>query len=214
MFHKLQYISQGKTVEEQLSNIQQALDAGCSWIQLRFKNAGNEQLLAVAEKVKQLTLSYKASFIINDHPHIAKAVEADGVHLGLQDMGVLAARNILGPQKIIGGTANTFEDVCKRKEEGCNYIGLGPFRFTTTKEKLSPVLGLEGYNSILKKMEQQSINNPLYAIGGIVTEDITTLMAVGIYGIAVSEAITHHANKKQIVQELNSLLYAATHYCQ
>jgi thiamine-phosphate pyrophosphorylase len=214
MFPKLQYISQGDTAAEQLRNIEEALDAGCTWIQLRFKNAGNDTVVAVAEKVKVLCDTYKAMFIVNDHPSIAKAVDADGVHLGLQDMPVAEARKIMGITKIIGGTANTFENVMQRHSEGCNYVGAGPFRFTATKEKLSPILGAEGYADIITKMEQAGIDIPVFAIGGIIPADITKILLTGIYGIAVSGVVTNHPDKKQIVQAINSLIYAKAYDSQ
>ena len=214
MFPKLQYISQGNTAAEQLRNIQEALDAGCSWIQLRFKNAGSDTVVAVAEKANELCDTYKAMFIVNDHPSIAKAVDADGVHLGLQDMPVAEARKIMGSEKIIGGTANTFENVLQHHNEGCNYVGAGPFRFTTTKEKLSPILGAAGYADIITKMEQGGIDIPVFAIGGILSADITKILQTGIYGIAVSGVITNHPDKKQIVHAINSLIYAKAYDSQ
>ncbi|MDB5280658.1 MAG: thiamine-phosphate synthase [Ferruginibacter sp.] len=206
MFSKLQYISQGTTEVKQLNNIQQALDAGCNWIQLRFKNATPAAINALAAQVKEICASCNATFIINDHPQIAKEISADGVHLGLQDMPVTDARKITG-DKIIGGTANTLDDVLKRIDEGCSYIGLGPFRFTTTKEKLSPVLGLEGYSKIMEGLNQRQMKVPVYAIGGIVLEDIAAIMQTGAYGVALSGIITHHSDKKLLLQQLNTLLY-------
>src|ERR1035437_3375943 len=128
MYSRLQYISQGVTVADQIRNIHQALDAGCEWIQLRFKNSTDKELKKVAEQVKNLCENYNAVFIINDHAELAKEVDADGVHLGLNDASITSARAILGENKIIGGTANTLSDVQKRIHEGCNYIGLGPYR--------------------------------------------------------------------------------------
>lgn len=204
MISKLHYISQGNTVEEQLYNIEKTLDNGCDWIQLRFKNGNYKELLAVAEKTKQLCLQYKATFIINDKVDLAYQIEADGVHLGLDDMRIKDARAILGNQKIIGGTANTFEHVLQRVNENCDYIGLGPFRFTTTKEKLSPILGLEGYKTILDRMVEQDIKIPLIAIGGIALEDVDSLIASGIHGIAVSGLLTQNPT---ITTTLNEKLY-------
>ncbi|MBI2283057.1 MAG: thiamine phosphate synthase [Bacteroidetes bacterium] len=212
MLAKLQYISQGSPAAEQIKNILEALDAGCKWVQLRFKNASEEEIKAVAEKVKVRCTEYNAAFIINDHPKIAKEVDADGVHLGLNDVSVAEARKIVGNGKIIGGTANTFEHIVQRSAEGCNYIGLGPFRFTTTKEKLSPILGAGGYAAITEKMRQQKIFTPVFAIGGIVLTDIETILQTGIYGIAVSGVVTNSADKKQIVQHLNSSLYAEANH--
>lgn len=207
MLSKLQYISQGKTAKQQLYNIEQALDAGVKWIQLRFKNALQDELLRLAIEVKMLCEANNAIFIINDHPLIAKEADADGVHLGLQDEAITKAREILGHDKIIGGTANTFEDVVQRINEGCNYIGLGPYRYTTTKEKLSPILGAAGYSSIIDAMQQEQYNIPVYAIGGITAEDVTAIMETGVHGIAVSGLITNHPNKKYLIEQLNSFLY-------
>lgn len=204
MISKLHYISQGNTVEEQLYNIQETLDKGCDWIQLRFKNENYRELWAVAEKTKQLCLQYKATFIINDKVDLANQMEADGVHLGLDDMQIKDARSILGNKKIIGGTANTIEHVLQRTNEKCDYIGLGPFRFTTTKEKLSPILGLEGYKTILNRMVEQDIKIPLIAIGGITLEDVDSLIATGIHGIAVSGLLTQNPT---ITTTLNEKLY-------
>lgn len=210
MYSKLQYISQGETADEQLANIQQALDAGCDWIQLRFKNANEEELFSVAEKVKVLCQTHKATFIINDNIELTKRINADGVHLGLTDESPIIARNILGTGKIIGGSANTIQDVLKRVEEKCDYVGIGPFRFTTTKEKLSPVLGIEGFQKTMVELKNKNIHIPVYAIGGIILEDIDQLMQAGIYGIAVSGIITNHSDKKILIEQLNTHLHATT----
>nr|WP_315219634.1 thiamine phosphate synthase [uncultured Flavobacterium sp.] len=208
MYPKLQYISQGKTIEEQLYNIHQALDAGCDWIQLRFKNQTEKNTFALAEAVKFLCEEYLAHFIVNDNVHLTQQIAADGVHLGLTDMKIAEARTILGTTKIIGATANTFEDIVFQTQNGCDYIGLGPFQFTETKEKLSPVLGLEGYAAILNKLKAEDIQIPIYAIGGITFENIERLISTGIHGVAVSGMITKSPQKEKLIQQLNEKLYA------
>lgn len=207
MFNRLQYISQGNTVEEQLYTIHQALDHGCDWIQMRFKNATSEDTFILAEAVKILCQEYLATFIINDNVTLAKQIDADGVHLGLSDMGISKAREILGNTKIIGGTANTFEDIQNHVQNGCDYIGLGPFRFTKTKEKLSSILGLEGYQKILTQLKEQQIETPIYAIGGILTNDVESIIETGIHGIAVSGLITESDSKTKLITALNEKLY-------
>lgn len=207
MFSKLQYISQGETIYSQIRNIHHALDTGCDWIQLRFKTNNEEQLHDLAEAAKLLCDTYSATFIINDNPYLCQQVDADGVHLGLTDMNIKEARAILDEYKIIGGTANTYEDVIRRFEENCDYIGLGPYKFTNTKQNLSPLLGLEGYQTILQKLKQENIQIPIYAIGGIQIEDVETLMKTGIHGIAVSSLITNEFQENNYSQ-LNSTLYA------
>lgn len=208
MYNKLQYISQGNTVEQQLYTIHKALDHGCDWIQLRFKNQNTLEVFTLAEAVKTLCQEYLATFIINDNVHLAKQLDADGVHLGLSDMAIDEARTILGKTKIIGGTANTFEHILQRTAENCDYIGLGPFQFTTTKQNLSPIIGLEGYRSIIEKMKTQNIRIPIYAIGGIALESVESLIETGIHGIAVSGLITHSENPTQLITQLNEKLYA------
>ena len=212
MYSKLQYISQGETASAQLKNIQEALDASCRWIQLRFKNSSIDELKNIARQVRELCTNHGATFIINDHPHLAKETNADGVHLGLSDMLIPDARKIIGSDKIIGGTANTLDDVLQRVDEGCSYIGLGPFRFTPTKEKLSPILGIEGYEEIMNVLMQRNISTPVYAIGGITLADTQAIMQTGVYGIAASGIITHHSDKKQLVEQFNSILYEAANY--
>lgn len=207
MFNKLQYISQGNTVEEQTRNIHQALDGGCKWIQLRFKNKSVDATFALAEAAKILCEEYLANFIINDNVYLAQQIAADGVHLGLTDMSIKEARSILGDTKIIGATANTFEDIQNHIQNGCDYIGLGPFRFTATKENLSPILGLEGYQTILNEMKKNELTTPVYAIGGIGLDDIPALMETGIHGIAVSGLITQSEDKKKTIKQLKNDLY-------
>ena len=205
MYTKLQYISQGTTVNEQFDNIYRSLDNGCEWVQLRFKNVSEYELHDLAEKIKLLCDEYLATLIINDHVELASQIDADGIHLGLNDAKISYARNILGNDKIIGGTANTFEDVKQRIEEKCDYVGLGPFSFTSTKTNLSPILGFEGYQNILNRLKQQDLDIPIYAIGGIKSDDIERLTDIGIYGIAVSGIITQ---EPKIITQLNEKLYA------
>lgn len=208
MYSKLQYISQGETIEKQLYNIHQALDAGCNWVQMRFKNQTQKDAFALAEAVKPLCEKYTANFIVNDNLQLTKEIDADGIHLGLTDTKIDEARIFLGPSKVIGGTANTFEDIQNHVKNGCNYIGLGPFRFTATKEKLSPILGLSGYYDILQKLKKNKISIPVYAIGGITLRDVSPLMETGIFGIAVSGIITESDEKEKLIQQLKEKLYA------
>lgn len=214
MFSKLQYISQGATSEDQLNHIQQALEAGCKWIQLRFKSAETDELTALAAQIKKMCIDYNSIFIVNDHVHIAKAVDADGVHLGLMDGDIHNAIEIMGNGKIIGGTANTIEHVLQRVKEGCSYIGLGPLHFTATKEKLSPILGFQGYKTIMDELAKRQIQIPVYAIGGIMLDDLTALMQTGVYGVAVSGTISHHPDKKLLLQQFNTLLYESVKHSE
>ena len=107
-----------------------ALRGGCRWIQLRMKEAGDAEAEATALEVQALCKEHGATFIIDDRVELAKKVQADGVHLGKHDMPVAEARQLLGQEFIIGGTANTLEEVLALKQAGADYVGVGPFRFT------------------------------------------------------------------------------------
>lgn len=185
----LQYISHFTPQISYAEGIRMALEGGCRWIQLRMKDAPAEEIIACAEEVLPLCRRHGAKFLLDDHVELVRQLGADGVHLGKNDMPVDEARKILGPDIIIGGTANTIEDIIRIHKQGADYIGCGPFRFTTTKKNLSPILGLDGYKSIVLKMKELGIDLPIVAIGGIMVEDIPAVMGTGVSGIALSGAI-------------------------
>lgn len=199
----LQFITHYTDTINYLDSVRIALEGGCRWVQLRMKNASVDDIRPIALQAQALCKAAGATFIIDDHVDLVKEIHADGVHLGKNDMPIDEARAILGDDFIIGGTANTFEDVLMHYKHGANYIGCGPFRFTTTKEKLSPVLGLEGYTHIVKQMKEQGINLPIVAIGGINAEDIPALMQTGITGIALSGTVLRADNP---VEEMKKLI--------
>jgi len=185
----LQYISHFTPQISYAEGIRMALEGGCRWIQLRMKDAPAEEIIACAEEVIPLCRRHGAKFLLDDHVELVRQLGADGVHLGKNDMPVNEARKILGTDIIIGGTANTIEDIIRLHKQGADYIGCGPFRFTTTKKNLSPILGLDGYKSIVLKMKELGIDLPIVAIGGITVEDIPAVMGTGVSGIALSGAI-------------------------
>ncbi len=172
----------------------QALKGGCRWIQLRMKDAAEAEVEAEGRKLRALCDAYGAKLILDDHVGLVKTVGADGVHLGKRDMPVGEARALLGPGIIIGATANSFEDIERAVAAGADYIGLGPYRFTTTKERLSPTLGLEGYRRIMTRMREAGITVPVVAIGGILVDDVAALIEAGVSGVAVSGAILNAEN--------------------
>ena len=187
----LQFISHYTERYSYLDSIRLALEGGCRWIQLRMKDTPDEEVRPVAIEALQMCRDVGATFIIDDRVELVKELGADGVHLGKNDMPISEARKVLGSAFIIGGTANTFEDVKAHYEASANYIGCGPFRFTTTKKNLSPVLGLEGYSHIVEQMEEANIHLPIVAIGGITAEDIPAIMQTEVTGIALSGTILH-----------------------
>jgi len=204
---KLQFISHQNDKLSYLEGIHAALTGLCPWIQLRMKGATDNEVRPIALKAQYWCKVMNATFIIDDRVELVKELHADGVHLGKNDMSIGEARKILGDDYIIGGTANTFEDVKALAAAGADYIGCGPFRFTTTKEKLSPVLGLEGYRQIVNEMKVHHINIPIVAIGGITKEDIPEIMKTGVTGIAISGSILNAQDPTNETHDIVQLMY-------
>lgn len=202
----VQFISHHTERYTYLDGIRLVLEGGIRWVQLRMKDATDTDFLRVGAEVRKLCTAYHATFIIDDRVGLAGELGADGVHLGKNDMPICEARRILGPEAIIGGTANTFEDIREHFQASANYIGLGPFRFTTTKEKLSPVLGIDGYRRIMQQVREAGIDIPVVAIGGITSADVSALMQTGIAGIALSGAILRADNPAEEINRLRAII--------
>ena len=185
----LQFISHRTGTYSYVDSVRMALMGGCRWIQLRAKDATEVELESLAGQVKELCRAYDATFIIDDKVETAMLTGADGVHLGRNDMPVKEARRLMGERFIIGATANTEEDVRRHYRDGADYVGCGPFRFTTTKSNLSPILGTDGYRRICQMMKREAIRLPVVAIGGIGVDDIPALLRTGVSGIALSGAV-------------------------
>ncbi|WP_278585442.1 thiamine phosphate synthase [Prevotella nigrescens] len=201
--NNIQFITHENQRFGYVEGAEMALRGGCKWVQLRMKDATDNKFLSIGRKVAALCRSYNATFLLDDRVHLVAELGADGVHLGKNDMPISEARRILGNEKIIGGTANTFSDVQHLAAQGADYIGCGPFRYTPTKRNLAPILGLEGYRNILKQMQQAGISLPLIAIGGIVSTDIATLRGIGVNRIAVSGAVLGAADP---IKEMKKLI--------
>lgn len=189
---EIQYISQGDIPGfSHLQLIEKACMGGADWIQLRVKEEPAKAVKEIALEAKKICDSYGARLIINDFPEVAREIGANGVHLGKTDMDPLEARKLLGYDFIIGGTANTLNDVLDLSQKKVDYIGYGPFRFTSTKKNLSPIVGDEGFKVLMDFCRENSIDLPIIAIGGITENDLEVLLKTGVYGVAISSVINH-----------------------
>ncbi|MDD6008472.1 MAG: thiamine phosphate synthase [Prevotellaceae bacterium] len=200
----IQFITHETETVGYVEGARMALEGGCRWIQLRMKDASDDEVREAAAEIQPMCKAHDAIFLLDDRVELAKELKADGVHLGKNDMPVDEARRVLGEEFIIGGTANTFDDIERLARQGADYIGCGPFRFTTTKKNLAPVIGIEGYRDIIEKMEAAGIDLPVVAIGGITADDIDDILSTGVRGIAVSGTVLRAENPvammKQIIQ--------------
>lgn len=203
----LQFITHPSEHYSIAEEAQMAIEGECRWIQLRIKDASDDEVRQVAMEIIPMCRETETFLIIDDRVELVNELKVSGVHLGKNDMDPLEAREILGPHAIIGITANTAEDIIRYKGKDVDYVGLGPFRHTTTKKNLSPVLGIEGYASVVSQVRQAGVELPIVAIGGITIDDIDAIMATGVNGIAVSGAIINAPDPVEYTNHIMQKLY-------
>lgn len=205
---RLMYITHHSDRYTEVEQVKMAIEGGCDWIQLRMKD---RLTLKAAEEIRRITMDEGVTCCLDDDLELALAAGIHCVHLGKKDMPLRDAWEYVYGKGIadlctIGATANTFDDLFQADISGASYIGLGPYRYTKTKKKLSPILGLEGYQEIMKQYKEKKMDIPVFAIGGIRFEDIEPLMQTGITGIAVSGAILNApdpvAETRRFIEEI------------
>lgn len=202
MLPRLQYITDSPQLAER------ACKAGVKWVQARIKNKDERTWIQIAGDIASICKAYDVVCVVNDNAEIALKVNADGVHLGQKDMSFSEAKKIFRNKKmIIGGSANTAEDIIKLARQKISYMGLGPLRFTSTKKDLKPVLTIGGYKIIMDAVIKSDLRvPPIYAIGGVIASDVHKLLLLGIDGVAVSSALSGAKDMNQALQELLTAL--------
>lgn len=197
----LQYITNTSAPVSPAEQVKAVIAGGCRWVQIRMKDASDEEISKVVEEIKPLCIETETFLILNDRVELAKTLDVGGVHLGKTDMLPSKARLVLGPAAVIGVTANTIDDIKAVRSLDIDYIGMGPFAQTDTKKNLAPILGLDGIRDLCTEMEQMEINISHVAVGGIKVEDVVPLMETGVNGIAVSGAIAFADDIKKKTEE-------------
>jgi len=175
----------------------EAITGGATAIQLREKEMESRDLCHLASSLKKVAKKKKALFIVNDRIDIAQAADADGVHLGQEDLPIKIARKLLGRNKIIGVTVRNLSQALRAQKEGADYVSLGPIFSTRTKKNLPPPRGLKVIAQIKEK-----IKIPLIAIGGINRDNVAKVMRAGADGVAVASAVVGAKNVRKSTQEL------------
>lgn len=202
----LQYITNTDCEHSVADQIKAVIRGGCRWIQIRMKDATDEEITKVVEEVKPIAAEHDTLLLLDDRVELCNKLALTGVHLGKEDMLPSKARTELGPLAVIGVTANTFEDVIAVRSLDVDYIGMGPFRNTNTKKNLAPILGIEGIKANIDKMIEAGIEIPVVAVGGIKSEDIPALLEIGCKGIAVSGAIAFSEDMEQETKRIIDML--------
>ena len=183
-----------------MEQVKEALEGGITFLQLREKNLSEEEFIEEAKEMKELAKSYQVPFVINDNIKVALAVDADGVHIGQDDMAVEEARKLLGEDKIIGVSAHNVEEARKAQKDGADYLGVGAVCTTSTKKDGNVVSKEE-----IKKICQE-VDIPVVAIGGIKKDNIKTLKGTDVDGVAVVSAIFAADDIKNNTKQLKSLV--------
>ena len=185
----------GRTLYEQ---VESALKGGVTFVQLREKNLDEEAFYEEAKEIKSLCAQYGVPFVINDNVEIAARIDADGVHVGQSDMEALDVRAKLGPDKIIGVSAQTVEQALKAQEHGADYLGVGAV-FPTGSKADAVEVGRDTVKAIC-----EAVDIPVIAIGGITRDNVTELKGSGICGIAVISAIFAQDDIEGAARELRT----------
>ncbi|MFN7016052.1 MAG: thiamine phosphate synthase [Fimbriimonadales bacterium] len=195
------YVITEPLLRDPIEGAQLALEGGARIIQLRDKQATTRQLVQTGLTLRELTRRYGAILIVNDRLDVAIAIEADGVHLGQDDMPAALARRIAGEHFIIGVSAETVEEAVQAEADGANYLGVGPMFATTTKPDAGTPVGPERLRII-----KQAVSIPVFGIGGITQENAGAVLAAGADGICVISAIMGAADPKEATQRLVAVL--------
>ncbi len=195
------YVITEPLLRDPIEGAQLALEGGARIIQLRDKQATTRQLVQTGLTLRELTRRYGAILIVNDRLDVAIAIEADGVHLGQDDMPAALARRIVGEHFIIGVSAETVEEAVQAEADGANYLGVGPMFATTTKPDAGAPVGPERLRLI-----KQAVSIPVFGIGGITQENAGAVLAAGADGICVISAIMGAADPKEATQRLVAVL--------
>lgn len=183
--------------DETLENqVEKALQGGATFLQLREKSLDDDIFLAEAKEIQKLCKKYQVPFVINDNVDIALAIDADGVHVGQSDMEALDVRKRLGPDKIIGVSAQNVQQALLAQKHGADYLGVGAVFPTGSKDDAEDV-SFETLKAIC-----QAVDIPVIAIGGITKENVSELKGSGICGIAVISAIFAQKDIKAATKEL------------
>ena len=179
--------------------VKESLDGGVTFLQLRDKNSDDETFLQEAAELQELCRDYKVPLIINDNVEIALKMNADGVHVGQSDMEAGDVRAKLGPDKIIGVSAQTVEQALLAQERGADYLGVGAVFHTDSKADAADIS-----HETLKAITE-AVDIPVIAIGGISKENVSELSGTGICGIAVISAIFAEKDIKNATKKLKKL---------
>lgn len=177
--------------------VEQAIQGGATLVQYRAKNACGRDMVQEALALLEVTRCYRVPLIVNDRVDVALAVDADGVHLGQEDIPCKLARKLIGPDKILGISASTVDEARRAEQDGADYLGVGAVFPTGTKADAGDAIGLEGLSAV-----REAVTIPIVAIGGINIDNAAVVAATSVDGLSVVSAIVSSPDPKQVAWAL------------
>lgn len=205
---KLHYLTQDLPNRSHIEQAQIACQAGANWIQYRCFSKDDDELIGELHQVASICDDWGATLILTDHYHLLDKVDAQGVHLENMKADLNEIREIISDEKTLGASANSIADIQKVVDSGvADYIGCGPFSITKTKPNDYPILGLKGYEALIREMTERKIDIPVLAVGGVQINDVEVLMQTGIFGIAVSAAVNLADEPGRTLKEFYQKIY-------
>ncbi|HEY0053770.1 MAG TPA: thiamine phosphate synthase [Pedobacter sp.] len=205
---KLHYLTQDLEHRSHVEQTQLACEAGCKWLQYRCFSKSDEEMLMELHQIASICDDWGATLIVTDHVHLLSKADIQGVHIEDMDADFIAIRKQIGPDKTLGASAHTFENIQRIIEsEVVDYVGCGPFSLTDTKPNDYNLLGFDGYQAIMENMKRTGIEFPVLAVGGVTLEDIERLMRTGVFGIALSAAVNTSSNPAKAFKDIYNKVY-------
>lgn len=205
---RFHYLTQDLPDRTHLEQVVMACESGANWIQYRCFSKPEAQLLDEVNRIAEICDDWGTTLIITDHSDLLSQADIQGLHVEDMSADFISIREKIGPDKTLGASANTLEDVRRIAASGVvDYIGCGPFALTLTKPNDYPILGVEGYSNISAELRELGINIPLLAVGGVTAANIEELVAAGVYGVAVSAAVNKASNPASAFKEIYKKLH-------
>ena len=201
------YLTQDLPHRSHLEQVNLACEAGAKWIQYRCLSKTDDEMLEELHPIASVCDDWGTTLIITNHFHLVALADIQGVHIEDMNADLTAIRNIIGDDKTLGASANTFEQIKNHIQNGADYIGCGPFGHTDTKPNQSAHWGVEGYQYMVEKLKAENLEIPLIVAGGVQLQNVTDLINTGIYGVAVSAAVNLSENPKESYKAIHHLLY-------
>lgn len=209
----LMFITQEQSQHSLQEQLESYVEGGGRLLQIRLKGKSKEEYRRVVKHVVDVMDTLGGSVVVNDDWEIARETGAWGVHIGQQDGDPFKVRTAVGEEIAIGVTVNTLSQLVALKDAPIDYVGLGPLRFTRTKDRLAPLLGIDGVRQVVVGARNAGVTHPIFVIGGVENIDVVPLFELGVHGVAVSASIASASDPAFATQKFLESIERAMRRC-